>query len=141
VSLRIPDRALDAIRRHAAAAYPNECCGALIGRDDSELCVLSVLPLENVTEEGPRRRFLVAPADYRHAEAEARSVGAQLLGFYHSHPDHPPRPSQHDLDQALPNFSYVIVAVEGGTPGAVASWRLRADRTTFEEEGLEETRT
>lgn len=136
--LRIPDGALDAIRRHAAETYPNECCGALIGSEES---VVSVVPLENTTEEGPRRRFLVRPADYRHAEAEARSAGAELVGFYHSHPDHPARPSQYDLDHAWPNLSYVIVAVEQGHPGAVASWRLRADRTAFDPEGLEETRT
>jgi proteasome lid subunit RPN8/RPN11 len=139
--LRIADQALDAIRRHAAAAYPDECCGALIGHEEAGLSVHSALPLANVTDDGPRRRFRVAAADYRHAEAQARSAGAQLLGFYHSHPDHPARPSQHDLDQALPNFSYVIVAVDSGQPGAVSSWRLRADRTTFDEEGLEETRT
>jgi len=142
--LRIADDVLDAIRRHAAETYPDECCGALIGQSPSEEgtpSVHAVVPLANNTAEGPRRRFLVRPDDYRHAEARARSSGAQLLGFYHSHPDHPARPSQYDLDHAWPNFSYLIVAVERGRPGAVASWRLRPDRTTFDEEGLEETRT
>lgn len=143
--VRIADGALDAIRRHAAETYPDECCGALIGRStestESVLSVKSVVPLPNTTGEGPRTRFLVRPADYQHAEASARAAGAELVGFYHSHPDHPARPSQHDLDQAWPNFSYLIVAVERGRPGAVASWRLRADRTRFDEEGLEETRT
>jgi proteasome lid subunit RPN8/RPN11 len=136
--LRIPDDALDAIRRHAAETYPNECCGALIGDEQS---IVSVVPLANTTEEGARRRFLVRPADYRYAEAVARTAGAELVGFYHSHPDHPARPSQRDLDHAWPNLSYVIVAVERGRPGDVASWRLRADRTAFDAEGLEETRT
>ncbi len=138
--VRIEEDVLDAIRRHAAETYPDECCGALIG-DESVQSVKSVVPLVNATEEGPRRRFLVRPADYRAAEARARASGAQLLGFYHSHPDHPARPSEYDLDHAWPNLSYVIVAVEHGRPGAVASWRLRGDRTTFDEEGLEETRT
>jgi proteasome lid subunit RPN8/RPN11 len=142
--LRIADEVLDAIRRHAAETYPNECCGALIGHapsQDSTSIVITMTPLPNETEEGPRRRFLVRPDDYRRAEAKARASGAQLLGFYHSHPDHPARPSQYDLDHAWPNLSYVIVAVDHGTPGTVASWRLRADRAAFDEEGLEETRT
>ena len=88
----------------------------------------------NVTEEGPRRRFLVSPEDYRQSEAYARRVGADLLGFYHSHPDHPAEPSQYDLDHAWPNFSYVIVSVQAGQPGDVRSWRLSADRSSFVEE-------
>jgi len=140
--LRIAGEHLDAIRRHAAETYPDECCGALIGHaEESAPSVVTVVPLPNQTEEGPRRRFLVRADDYRRAEADARASGAELLGFYHSHPDHPARPSQYDLDHALPNMSYVIVAVDRGTPGAVASWRLRADRAAFDEEGLEQTRT
>jgi proteasome lid subunit RPN8/RPN11 len=144
--LRITNGAIDAIRRHAAETYPDECCGALIGRGEPDAkpvsrSVQSVLPLANTTPEGTRRRFLVRPSDYRQAEAHARAEGAELIGFYHSHPDHPARPSQYDLDHAWPNLSYVIVAVDRGRPGAVASWRLRDDRAAFDEEGLEETRT
>ena len=91
-------------------AYPHECCGALIGRDG---VVTEAFALPNTTEEGPRRRFLVRPDDYRAAEARARETGLELLGFYHSHPDHPARPSQYDLDHAWPLFSYVIVSVDG----------------------------
>jgi proteasome lid subunit RPN8/RPN11 len=139
--LRIAGEILDAICRHAAETYPDECCGALIGHAGPAPSVVTVVPLPNQTEEGPRRRFLVRAGDYRDAEAQARASGAELLGFYHSHPDHPARPSQYDLDHAWPNLSYVIVAVDRGTPGAVASWRLRADRAAFDEEGLEQTRT
>ena len=129
-----PD-ALDAIRTHGASTYPNECCGALIGTAEDGLTrVAEVRPLDNVTDEGPRRRFLVSAADYRAAERHASNAGAELVGFYHSHPDHPAEPSQYDLDHAWPNFSYVIVAVGGGAPQALRSWRLRADRSGFEEE-------
>ena len=120
-----------AIRRHGREAYPHECCGALIGRNH---LVTEALALPNSTKEGPRRRFLVRPGDYRAAERRATVVGATLLGFYHSHPDHPARPSRYDLDHAWPVFAYVIVAVEGGEPGALTSWRLRADRSAFDEE-------
>ena len=119
------------IRRHGRETYPHECCGALIGRNR---LVIDALALPNTTEEGPRRRFLVRPADYRAAERHATELGAELLGFYHSHPDHPARPSQYDLDHAWPVFAYVIVAVEGGEPRAMTSWRLREDRSAFDEE-------
>jgi len=135
-TVQLSARVLDAIRRHAAAAYPHECCGALIGAqvDDGAVEIVDAKALDNVTEEGPRRRFRVSANDYRQSEARARELGAELVGFYHSHPDHPALPSQYDLDHAWPNFSYVIVAVANGEPGDLRSWRLRADRSAFEEE-------
>ena len=123
----------EAIRRHGGETYPNECCGALIGRDG---VVSAAYALPNTTEEGPRRRFMVRPQDYRDAERRASDAGAELLGFYHSHPDHPARPSQYDLDHAWPCFSYVIVAVRAGGPEDMTSWRLRDDRSAFDQETL-----
>jgi proteasome lid subunit RPN8/RPN11 len=120
----------DAIRRHGTETYPNECCGALVGRGGD---VQHAVQLPNTTEEGPRRRFLVRPADYMEAEGAARRLGGDLLGFYHSHPDAPARPSQYDLDHAWPTFWYVIVAVEQGTPAAMTVWQLRDDRSQFDE--------
>ena len=122
-----------AIRAHGTETYPNECCGALIGRDG---VVTEVYGLPNTTEEGPRRRFLVRPQDYREAEKRASAAGGELLGFYHSHPDHPARPSQYDLDHAWPFFSYIIVAVAAGVPGDMTSWRLQDDRSAFDPEEL-----
>ena len=122
-----------AIRAHGQETYPNECCGALIGRDG---VVNETLALPNMTDEGPRRRFRVTPNDYRAAEKRAGEAGAELLGFYHSHPDHPARPSQYDLDHAWPFFSYVIVSVREGVSGDMTSWRLREDRSAFDEEQL-----
>jgi proteasome lid subunit RPN8/RPN11 len=123
----------EAIRRHAVEAYPHECCGALIGREGS---VTDAFALPNTTEEGPRRRFLVRPADYKEAERRAAAIGAELLGFYHSHPDHPASPSQYDLDHAWPFFSYVIVSVRDSGAGEMTSWRLRDDRSAFDPEHL-----
>ena len=118
-----------AIRRHGEDTYPHECCGALVGRDGRTTAVVG---LPNTTEEGPRRRFLVRPSDYRLAEQRAGELGAELLGFYHSHPDHPARPSQYDLDHAWPTFAYVIVAVAAGAAADMTVWFLKGDRTTFE---------
>jgi proteasome lid subunit RPN8/RPN11 len=137
-----------AIRLHGQETYPHECCGALIGRDNH---VSEVVALPNTTEEGPRRRFLVRPSDYRLAEARATELGGELLGFYHSHPDHPARPSQFDLDHAWPTFAYIIVAVkgqgvagqsaegltsEGAVAGDMTVWFLKGDRSSFEEGSL-----
>ena len=126
-----------AIRAHGVETYPNECCGALIGRDGH---VTSTYALPNTTEEGPRRRFLVRPSDYREAEKRASQTGGELLGFYHSHPDHPARPSQYDLDHAWPFFSYIIVSVRAGVSEVMTSWRLREDRSAFDPEELTEGR-
>ena len=119
-----------AIRRHGEETYPHECCGALVGGDRR---VVATVPLPNTTEEGPRRRFLVRPSDYRLAEQQASVLGGELLGFYHSHPDHPARPSQYDLDHAWPTFAYVIVSVASGSARDVTVWWLKDDRSIFEE--------
>jgi proteasome lid subunit RPN8/RPN11 len=122
-----------AIRRHGEETYPHECCGAMVGRGDR---VTGTVALPNTTEEGPRRRFLVRPSDYREAERRASELGGELLGFYHSHPDHPARPSQYDLDHAWPTFAYVIVAVAAGAAGDMTVWYLKDDRSHFEEGNL-----
>lgn len=129
----------DAIRAHGTETYPNECCGALYGAagaDADARTVAATFALPNTTEEGPRRRFLVRPQDYREAERRATELGLDLLGFYHSHPDHPARPSQYDLDHAWPFFSYIIVSVRGGVPEDMTSWLLRDDRSGFDPEEL-----
>jgi proteasome lid subunit RPN8/RPN11 len=118
------------IRRHGQETYPHECCGALVG--DNGRARIAV-PLPNTTEEGPRRRFLVRPSDYRLAEQRAAELGGELLGFYHSHPDHPARPSQYDLDHAWPTFAYVIVAVANRRAEQMTVWFLKEDRSSFEE--------
>src|SRR5262252_4254992 len=129
-----------AIRRHGQETYPHECCGALVGRDG---VVNAIVALPNTTDEGPRRRFMVRASDYQLAERRASELGVELLGFYHSHPDHPARPSQYDLDHAWPTFAYIIVAVKGaGDPpqsdavakaGDMTVWFLKEDRSEFEE--------
>jgi len=118
------------IRRHGAETYPNECCGALIADGDR---IVEAFRLPNTTAEGPRRRFMIGPQDYRLAEARASERRGTLAGFYHSHPDHPARPSATDLAQAWPNLTYIIVAVREGTPEDLKSWRLLEDRSGFEE--------
>ena len=132
-ALVIDEKVVAHIRMHGVEAYPNECCGALIG---SGQVVFEGFALPNKTDEGPRRRFLVTADDYRAAEKHATDIGKEVIGFYHSHPAHPARPSQYDLDHAGPSFAYVIVAVEQGESKEMTSWRLREDRSMFDREPI-----
>jgi len=132
--LIVTDDVEQAIRAHGQETYPHECCGALVGKNG---IVTTVVALPNTTEEGPRRRFLVRPSDYRQAERRSAETGLELLGFYHSHPDHPARPSQYDLDHAWPTFAYIIVSVMNGAAGGMTVWYLKDDRSSFEEGSLD----
>jgi proteasome lid subunit RPN8/RPN11 len=132
------------IRRHGAEAYPNECCGALLGRDANfpegpvrAREVLDALPLVNRRDDSPQNRFSVAPADVIAADKAARSQGLEIIGWYHSHPDHPPRPSEYDREHAWPWYSYLIVSVEAGIPQEMTSWRLKDDRDEYRQETVE----
>jgi proteasome lid subunit RPN8/RPN11 len=132
-SLHVPADVASEIKAHGARAYPDECCGALIGAGDR---VVEAVPLSNSQSRNRERRFLIDAAAYRQAEARAAEVGGALIGFYHSHPDHPAMPSAFDLEHAWPNLSYPIVSVQAGRPEELRSWRLSLDRSGFVEETL-----
>ena len=127
------------IRSHGAETYPHECCGALLGREvaDDLRQIVALFPLVNRRDDSPRNRFSVTSDDVRDAEKAARQQGVDVLGWYHSHPDHPAKPSQYDQDHAWPWYSYVIVSVANGEPQNMTSWRLADDRSQFTPEDLE----
>jgi proteasome lid subunit RPN8/RPN11 len=127
------------IRSHGAETYPHECCGALLGREvaDDLREVVALFPLVNRRDDSPRNRFSVTSEDVRDAEKSARAQGLDVLGWYHSHPDHPAKPSQYDQDHAWPWYSYIIVSVANGQPEYMTSWRLSDDRSKFTPEDLE----
>jgi proteasome lid subunit RPN8/RPN11 len=106
----------------------------LLGPHDG--IVSEAWPLDNSTDLERRRRFLIGPDDYRRADARAAARGLAIVGFYHSHPDHPAEPSAFDLAHAWPNLSYAIVSIRGGAPQEMRSWRLRADRSGYSEESI-----
>lgn len=135
--LRIPAALDEHIRAHGLATYPEECCGVMLGEESNGAReVREVLRIDNSRAEERQRRFLITPQDYRAAEREADERGMTLLGFYHSHPDHPARPSQYDLDHALPWHSYVVLAVADGRPADMTSWVMAEDRSAFSPEEL-----
>lgn len=129
----------DAIRRHGEADYPYECCGLMLGTfaPDGKKTVTEILPISNAREETAKRnRFLITPLELMKGEKYARSKKLDIVGFYHSHPDHPAVPSGFDLDHALPVYSYVIVSVREGRAGDFYSWEMEHDRTQFNSEEL-----
>ncbi len=123
----------ESIREFARQSYPDECCGALLGTDGT---ISAVFSLPNTTDEEPRRRFRIRPEDYQRVEAHAEAGGKELLGFYHSHPDHPARPSLYDLRHAWPNLLYLIISVHSHRTGELTVWRLAEDRSRFEQQEL-----
>jgi proteasome lid subunit RPN8/RPN11 len=125
------------IRRHAEAEYPHECCGLLIGRfgTDGRKTVLEVYPVSNAREEDARHnRSLILPEEYMRGERHARARRLDVVGNYHSHPDHQAVPSRFDLDHAWPTWSYVIVSVREGSAADLRSWEMESDRSRFNEE-------
>ncbi len=135
--IAIAPQDLESIREHGRRAYPNECCGALFGKDDGQSKqVVEVRALENMRHDSPRNRFLVTAEEFRECERHARERGVEILGFYHSHPDHPARPSDYDREHAWPWLSYVIVSVEKGEPGDMTSWELAEDRSAMNQEAI-----
>src|ERR1700693_6340339 len=132
-----PDIA-ERIRAHGAVGYPHEICGALLGRGSGdEREILTIFPLANQSDDSPRSRFAISAEDVLRAEAAAREQKLDLVGWYHSHPDHPARPSAFDREHAWPWYSYVILRVAEREPREVTSWRLRDDRSGYEEEAVE----
>ncbi|MDR3147945.1 MAG: M67 family metallopeptidase [Treponema sp.] len=128
-----------AIRAEGEKAYPNECCGFVLGTlpETGGRKAEALIPADNAREAGEQyHRFKIEPEDFLKAEAEARARNLDIIGFYHSHPDHPARPSDYDREQALPFYSCLIVAVERGRAGALTSWELAADRAAFTEEEI-----
>ena len=122
------------IKSEGEKSYPDECCGVLIGKvtgEDEKIAKLAQ-PITNASEDGEQyHRFLIRPEDMMEAERTARKAKLDVIGFYHSHPDHPAKPSDYDKEHALPFYSYVIVPVEKGGAKDMTSWELTADRANF----------
>ena len=138
MSLHIPQEILQRIHLHGEQAYPEEGAGLLLGElKGQDPQVREILPLVNEREEGARHnRYQLSPQDYLQGEEIAENMGLAVLGVFHSHPDHPNRPSEFDRQWAWPNFSYLITSVLKGKAAESRSWRLIEDRKAFNEEQI-----
>lgn len=154
MALKLSRELEDKIRDHGARDYPNECCGVLLGQTNGdakevqEVVALQnlrtdssraqeILPVEDRGRETERNRFLIDPIEQLRVEKDARVRGLEVLGYYHSHPDHPARPSEYDREHAWPWYSYVILSVRAGRPEEITSWVLSDDRARFLAEPLD----
>jgi len=139
--MRISRQLLNKIHAHLEAGYPNESCGVMLGKNGAVTEVVSAdnqrTRLPRSSGDSARNRYLIDPLVYMKIERNADKRGLQVLGIYHSHPDVAARPSQFDLDNAWPNFSYLIVSAAKGKAVESNSWRLRDDRSAFEQEPVE----
>ncbi len=142
MKIEIPQPLLDDIHAHGEAAYPEEGAGFLLGHTDGKSRgVTAILTLANAREASARHnRYLLTALDMMRGEQEADRLGLEVIGVFHSHPDHPNRPSEFDREWALPWFSYLITSVNGGRAVDSRSWRLTEDRSVFAEEEIVLTR-
>lgn len=132
--MKISQDLLRQLHQHLESGYPHEACGVLLG---TTATVTEIAPATNTRTDSAHNRYLIDPLAYLKIERDADQRGLQVLGIYHSHPDVAARPSQFDLDHAWPNLSYLIVSVAKGQAVETRSWRLREDRSQFDEEAVE----
>lgn len=140
MNIFIDHKTLLGIHLYLEQSYPYEACGFLIGTDQhTKRYITGFIPVENKSTDNQKRRFVIDPIDYLNAEKFALREGLNLLGIYHSHPDHPAFPSIHDLEYAQPYFSYFISGIESGKHTATRSFHLTDGK--FEEEKISVLRT
>jgi proteasome lid subunit RPN8/RPN11 len=140
MSLKLTDGDLTQIYAHGRETYPEECCGLMIGptpEAGADIVIDEIVAARNEREDESRHnRFLISPKALLDAQRSSRERGAEILGYYHSHPDHPARPSDFDREHAWPGTSYLIVSIADGEVADTRSWRLTADRSTYDEEAV-----
>lgn len=140
MSLQIGPADLERIRRHGEGTFPHECCGLLLGHWSAERRqVVRLQALDNEREDSRHNRFLITPETILRADRAARAEGLDVIGFYHSHPDAPARPSDYDREHAWPSYSYVIVSIQKGQAAELTSWTLAEERTHFNPETIVST--
>ncbi len=135
--LHLPEEARHQLCGWVESGYPEETCGLMLGSQDAgEVRIERVLKARNINTERARDRYEVAPEDFLEADTVAEASGLEVVGVWHSHPDHPARPSETDRTNAWPGWSYIILSVERGKVADLRSWRLDADQ--FSEEAVKQ---
>lgn len=134
--ITIPASVLREIYDHTEASYPNECCGLMVGSMGKDKVVHTFRICKNLNKERAHDRYDMDPLDMLRVEREFEKSPLEIVGIYHSHPDHPSKPSQTDTDRAWPDYSYVIISVQKGTVASAQSWVLNEGERKFYEEPL-----
>ena len=124
------------IEDHAKATYPDECCGVLIGTPGERIVVASVQPASNRSADGKRDRYEIDPEEILHLAHAGEKEEHEVVGFYHSHPDHPPAPSPTDVARAWPAYAYLIIAVDAGERAETRAWVYDEDSKRFREQPI-----
>ena len=122
------------MERHARETYPEECCGFLIGRIGEPARVVEARRAKNVATANRPSRYIIDSLELLHADDEVRARGHDVVGIYHSHPDHPAAPSEFDRSRASPWYSYVIVSVVDGEPRETTAWKFNESTKRFDRE-------
>ena len=133
MEIEIKPSVLKAIHDIAEKSYPNECCGFVFGETGQQVRAEEVSEVVNGSVENHQVHYTIPPLEFMRAERYALENNKQLVGVFHSHPDHPPRPSGRDLEDALPELSYFITSVHQGQAIDTRSWRLSEERRFLEE--------
>jgi proteasome lid subunit RPN8/RPN11 len=136
MKILLPQELVDEIRRHGEATYPEECCGFLVAKAPSDgheedRRILRIVHVENRMEGARGHRFVIPPEELRRFESSLEGTGELVVGFYHSHPDHPAVPSLFDQEHAWPWYTYLVLAVDSGRAGELGAFELGANDRRF----------
>jgi proteasome lid subunit RPN8/RPN11 len=136
--IRLKSADIEEIKQIAQKTYPHECCGVMVGSVENGVkTVTQLIPAENQRTDSPANRYLITPDLLNELEKKLKGTDRAIVGFFHSHPDVPARPSTYDQDHAWPWYSYVIVSVNKGEAGEIHNWKLKDDRSAFDAEKME----
>ena len=136
-SVHISRSVYEEILRHAKEAYPNECCGVLVGANyGGERKIFESHRANNINTDRAHDRYIIDPKEFNLIDKMARSCSMDVMGFYHSHPDHPDKPSETDREWGQTGYSYIIVSVKGGKDTSARSWMIEEDTSPFTEEKI-----
>jgi len=134
--VKIPRSAIEAIEAHGAEGYPDEICGIMLGAQADHV-VTEVRRARNIIVERSRDRYEIDPRDHIRIQREADATGLDIVGYYHSHPDHPAQASRFDTERAWSGYVYVIVSIQGGKPVDANAFVAEQDGGPFRPERLE----
>ena len=136
--IRLKKGDLESIKQIAQDTYPHECCGIMVGLVEGDIkSVSELIPAVNERTDSPANRYRITSDFVQKIEARLRNTDSSIVGFFHSHPDVPARPSAYDQEHAWPWYSYLIVSVMKGQAGEVLNWKLKNDRSAFDPEDID----